>query len=431
MDFIKFIFNKKYNRHDKQFELFFDFDIKEITGRNSKTFDGYQSLLYFLEINTEKNIYITQTAVTDFCEEDNKLVINLNSYQEFCKKISQNGKNRTQAFLAQKLKHYSEDEKKKIIASSTGEEIIAGTKNFTEEQKTEIIKANVTEVNVFEAIKILDSDTQKKILEFLRSQQGVNVSGKIIETTEEVLNIINGLKNIDPEILKTILNKLNEKEKINTILETLSKIELKHLSAANKQRIYRVELDNLKQLLELEEKESIVEEIKKCENLNSYTAGQPEKIFQNWIEKNLWVFGVEYVKKYDARKVALFSDGDLLMESMDGFLDLIELKRPKYEIFQYDAGHKSYYASPDLSKTIGQCLFYLQKMDDYKLNLEKEHKVKILRPQIKIIAGRTNNFNDAQFEALRMLNSNLSHIQIISYDYLLSCGKKLISLYEN
>jgi len=29
--------------------------------------------------------------------------------------------------------------------------------------------------------------------------------------------------------------------------------------------------------------------------------------------------------------------------------------------------------SPDLSKAIGQCLFYLEKMDDYKLNLEKEH----------------------------------------------------------
>lgn len=119
------------------------------------------------------------------------------------------------------------------------------------------------------------------------------------------------------------------------------------------------------------------------------------------------------------------------MESMDGFLDLIELKRPRYKIFQFDDNHKSYYASPDLSETIGQCLLYLQKMDEYKSILEKEHKVKILSPRIKIIAGRTSEFNDEQFEALRMLNSNLNHIQIISYDYLLNCGKKIISLYEN
>jgi hypothetical protein len=91
------------------------------------------------------------------------------------------------------------------------------------------------------------------------------------------------------------------------------------------------------------------------------------------------------------------------MESLDGFLDLIELKRPKYEIFQHDTSHNCYYPTSDLSKVIGQCLFYLQKLDDYKLNLEKEYKVKILCPRIKIITGKTNNFNDEQFNALRML----------------------------
>ncbi|QQR83340.1 DUF4263 domain-containing protein [Candidatus Peregrinibacteria bacterium] len=135
-------------------------------------------------------------------------------------------------------------------------------------------------------------------------------------------------------------------------------------------------------------------------------------------------------KKHDARKIALFSEGDLLMESLDGFLDLIELKRPKYGIFQHDISHNCYYPTSDLSKVIGQCLFYLQKLDDYKLNLEKEHKVKILCPRIKIVAGRTNNFNGEQFSTLRMLNSNLNHIQVVSYDYLLSCGKKIIASYE-
>lgn len=255
------------------------------------------------------------------------------------------------------------------------------------------------------------------------------VSGKFIETTDNILEILNGLKNINPDILKLILDKLNEDEKVASLLSSLSKVELENLCAAHNHKIYKAELENLKQLLILEEG-NIVAEINKYPDLAAYVAGQPEKIFQNWIENNLWVFGVEYVKKYDARKVALFSEGDLLMESMDGFLDLVELKRPKYEIFQYDTSHKSYYASPDLAKTIGQCLFYLQKMDDYKLNLEKEHKVKILRPRIKIIAGRTSNFSDNQFEALRMLNSNLNHIQIISYDYLLSCGEKIISAYE-
>lgn len=257
------------------------------------------------------------------------------------------------------------------------------------------------------------------------------VSGKFIETTDNILEILNGLKNINPKILKTILSKLNKDEKIKTLLVSLSEIELKNLSAAHRQKKYQAEIKNLEQLLELEKRNSIVKDIKNHDNLKSYIAGQPEKIFQNWIEQNLWVFGIEYIKKYDAKKIAIFSEADILMESMDGFLDLIELKRPQHNIFNYGSSHKSYYPSTKLSEVIGQCLFYLQKLDDYKLNLEKEHKVKILRPRIKVVIGRTGAFSNAQFEALRMLNSNLNHIQIISYDYLLNCGKKIISLYEN
>ncbi|QQR83339.1 hypothetical protein IPJ72_06095 [Candidatus Peregrinibacteria bacterium] len=62
-------------------------------------------------------------------------------------------------------------------------------------------------------------------------------SGKFIETTDEVLEILNDLKSIAPEILKLILDKLNGDEKIKTILESLSDIELKHLSAAHRQKI--------------------------------------------------------------------------------------------------------------------------------------------------------------------------------------------------
>lgn len=253
------------------------------------------------------------------------------------------------------------------------------------------------------------------------------ISGKFIETTEEISDMLNKLGHVNADILKAVLNKLKDDEKINTLFTSLSEIEIDDLFVLQRHKGWQNEITNLEKLLQLEENENIVEEVKKDISLAAYEAGQPEKIFQNWIEKNhLWVFGIEYIKKYDARKIAFFSEGDLLMESMDGFLDLIELKRPKLKIFNYDPSHKSNYPSPDLSAVIGQCLFYLEKMDDFKLNLEKEYKVKVLRPRIKIIGGRTKDFKDADYNSLRMLNCNLNHIQIVSYDYLLSCGKKMI-----
>jgi len=183
-------------------------------------------------------------------------------------------------------------------------------------------------------------------------------------------------------------------------------------------------------LIELELSSKITTEISNYPELIKYKAGQPEKIFQNWIESNLWIFGVEYVKKRDARKIALFSEGDLLMESADGYLDLIELKRPNHSLLKYDDSHSCHYPHNDLSIVLGQALFYLQKLSEYKLNLEREYKTKVLMPRVKIIIGVSHQFDEAQSDCLRMVNSGLNSIQIISYSDLVKFGHMLINSYE-
>lgn len=263
-------------------------------------------------------------------------------------------------------------------------------------------------------------------------------SGKFIETTGEVIDILNKLNNVDSSILKIVLNKLKEEDKIKNLFLSLSEDEdkmgvpiLENITAYDKIKFWQTEIENLKRLLQMEEAGDIVKEIKNQRSLNAYTAGQPEKIFQKWIENNIkWIFGVEYIKKHDFKTTGLYSKGDILMESMDGFLDFIELKRPKFEIFKFDRSHNCYYPSPDLSATIGQCLFYMQEIDDVRLKFEKEHKVKILRPRIRIIIGRSNEFDENQYNALRMLNCSLNHIEVTTYDYLLSCGNKMIENYK-
>ncbi len=227
------------------------------------------------------------------------------------------------------------------------------------------------------------------------------------------------------------LSSLSNSEKVDQLLNSLQDVDIENLSAAYRQKNYQQELLNLEKLLEFEQTSgNFIQTVSEDSELCKYKAGQTEKIFQNWIENNLWVFGTEYIKQHEARRIAFYSISDLLMESMDGFLDLIELKLPKAVIFKYDDSHKCYFPSPELSEVIGQCLFYLQKMDEFKLNLEKDYKVKMIRPRIKIIIGRTNNYNDEQFAALRMLNSHLYCMQVVSYDYLLSCGKKLVENYN-
>jgi len=255
-------------------------------------------------------------------------------------------------------------------------------------------------------------------------------TNQFIELDEENKQIISLITTSNTELLQTILQKVESEKKQNLLLAALTDSELDDLGAAIKQGQYATSLRALTALLTLEASDSITEFVQTREDLAMYKAAQPEKIFQNWIERNIWTLGIDYIKQHSAKKIGINTISDLIMESTDGFIDLIELKRPKADIFTYDKSHKCYYPSKDLSLVIGQCMHYLKKLDEYKLNLEREYKFKVLRPRIKILIGRTCDFNDEQYEALRMLNSNLTHIQIISYDYILACGQTIMSYYK-
>jgi len=256
------------------------------------------------------------------------------------------------------------------------------------------------------------------------------ITNQFIELDENNRQIIDLISSGDTRLLHKILLRVNSAEKQSLLLDALTNSELNDLNAAIKQRQYANSLAALSSLLEMELNNDIIEAIHTRDDLIEYRAKQPEKIFQNWIEKNIWTLGIDYIQKYSVRKIGINTTSDMIMESTDGFIDLIELKRPNVPIFSYDSSHKCYYPSSDLSLVIGQCMHYLKKLDEYNLILEKENKFKVLRPRIKIIIGRTHEFKDDQCEALRMLNSNLTHIQVISFDHLLTCGQTIMSYYK-
>ena len=105
-------------------------------------------------------------------------------------------------------------------------------------------------------------------------------------------------------------------------------------------------------MLELEVTTTITVSIKDHAHLSEYVAGQPEKIFQNWIEKNIWTLGIDYIQKHPARQIGINSESDLIMETTDGFIDLIELKRPKFDMFAFDDSHKSFILQRNLQRLL-------------------------------------------------------------------------------
>ena len=53
-----------------------------------------------------------------------------------------------------------------------------------------------------------------------------------------------------------------------------------------------------------------------------------EDVWQKWFNNNPWVLGSEFVKVLGERDIDTDNISDYLMEAYDGFLDIIEIKRP-------------------------------------------------------------------------------------------------------
>lgn len=204
------------------------------------------------------------------------------------------------------------------------------------------------------------------------------------------------LRSFQSEEAKKLLLKINEKE-LNNLF-----VSIKH--AKNKQA-----LSQLEQLM-----------------LNTVN----EEQFQNWIETNTWVFGTEYIKRFDTRKIGIHSQADFIVESLDGFTDLVELKKSDFKLFEKDTSRNCYYPSKDLSQVIGQAIHYIKVMEDHRAILKEGDDLEVLKPRVKVVIGRSSTLVYDEKKALRLLNATLHGIEIITYDEILSRAKKIISIYE-
>jgi len=350
-------------------------------------------------------------------------------------------------------------------------------KDFYYEQKTKKVFEVIRESSIQEITAIYDKDTTgssvriqrfsketgaphnqsfsfhggalTRFIKFLESLDLLDLSSKqklrftdkeideVLESKKALAQSLERAQRLTPDQLFQLFNRIDKAEQselFQKFVDNIDLYEIESLDAAIKQKEFKKSLKVLEKLIEIESNGNFLEFVKSDNELNKYQANQPEKIFQNWIENNLWIFGVEYYKKHSFRKIGEDnSQADIVLETIDGFLSLIEIKRPNpsYKLFRYDDSHRCYFPTRNFSEAIGQCLIYLQRIEDYKKSIENEHSVRILRPRIKLVIGRTENFNNEEKEALHFLNSSMRDIEIVSYDQLLENGNRIISFYES
>lgn len=259
----------------------------------------------------------------------------------------------------------------------------------------------------------LSETSSLQLLKYLQTHLPVAAQS---ETGEFILiRVANGEANLTGHNPQELVGALTKVLSQSELLGHLSSTELTHeLSTA------------LRGSIRLSEMRSAVAELRS--NLGSGEAG--EQTYQAWCEKHCWAFGNAYVVRDEVRAISTGDNLDLLLPSViAGYRDIVELKRPDKEVLLYDAAHKNYYFSADVSRAIGQCHRYLDILHQAAKDGLLDHKeVVAYHPRATIVIGRSHGWADEQQRALHGLNRRLHGISVMTYDHLLTQGERLVEM---
>ena len=162
--------------------------------------------------------------------------------------------------------------------------------------------------------------------------------------------------------------------------------------------------------------------------------GHQESYWQEWFGKNKWVLGSEYLNILPERDIDVADIADYLMRAIDGFLDVVEIKRPDLPFWTKPDSHGNLCPSSSLTAAITQCLNYLYKIELQSNSVEFMERVdntKTVKPQCMLVYGRSDSWGENEMKSLRILNSAYHQLHIITYDQLLMRARLLLGLDGN
>lgn len=277
------------------------------------------------------------------------------------------------------------------------------------------------------ALHIRRSDGRRQVTVKLEKFDGRNAAGEFTNKTEIPL---------DPEDVDALCSYLIAQEALKDLsigerylfldgreipphrLSALAKLvaesdlsgeQLSGLKASIMHAAYRSALEELRGLLDHEDVEAV---------------------FQSWFEMHPWMFGTSYIGREDPRKIGLHEQVDIILRSVDGYLDIVELKRPSVDVLRYGGGRDMWYWSADASEALGQCANYLRCVDQNHHMLKVEEGLPFIRPRARVVMERSQDWTPEKRDALRTLNAALHGIEIWTYDQVLAMAERLVGCYE-
>lgn len=178
------------------------------------------------------------------------------------------------------------------------------------------------------------------------------------------------------------------------------------------------------------------------EFIESLENTKDEHYWQDFLKRNQWMFGASYVNIIDERRIDIHHETDLPFEIEDGFMDIVEIKRPDFPFWAQHPKSKENYryrgkflvphvylqgAISQLSKYIFQAEKRVSDLD----YINDHGGVVPVKPRGLVIHGRSVGWDNEEREAFRLLNDQLHNIQIITFDHLLVRAKRILKVMES
>lgn len=167
---------------------------------------------------------------------------------------------------------------------------------------------------------------------------------------------------------------------------------------------------------------------------NELEHDKDEDFWQKFFQKNRWILGTDFISILDKRRINEGNIADYLVKSYDGFLDLIELKRPdgKLKFWAESLDHNNYYQHSDLTKAITQISNYLSEIEKEcnSLDFYKTHDcTSVIKPRATLVFGRSNDWCEKKCEAYRLLIHTLNtSLHILTFDHVLARAKRILEI---
>lgn len=168
-------------------------------------------------------------------------------------------------------------------------------------------------------------------------------------------------------------------------------------------------------------------------------ASHPEGWWQKYIKANILIIQQGYIAAIEKMNIAIggtkFPDFSLVTH--DGYLDILEIKKPNTPLLKFDSSRGNYYWDAEVTKAIIQTENYIENVshhaDPVRSYILDNHKIqlKVIRPRGIILAGDTRQFSEQKkADDFRLLCLATKNIIFVTYDELLSRLQNYIQVLE-